>query len=182
MHATRILAGFLVAFAFGTGTARAADCARHEQRELFIEAGRGDEVDVGGAGLDLPLGTRCDEWDWRALVRLGVLRGREPPPAERAIWFASFVPNLRHELTQVFGATLSGEIGIGGSLLSHTRINEERRLSTAFQFTEFAGLSLEVPGETPFRVGARIQHISNGGVKHPNDGITFYSLVFSRTF
>ena len=66
--------------------------------------------------------------------------------------------------------------------LSHTQINSERKLSTGFQFSEILGFTLEVGGASPSSLSLRLQHISNGGIKHPNDGVTFASLVYSVPF
>jgi hypothetical protein len=172
MDAKRLLAAFLAC------TTLAAVGA--ERGEMFVEAGRGDEIDVAGLGWSFPFAGDREGWQWRALLRGALLRGREPPPAERTIWVASFIPSVRRRLATFSGAELYFEVGIGLSGLSHTRINSERRLSTAFQFSELAGLTLDVGGGSAFSL--RLQHISNGGVKHPNDGLTFASILYSRSF
>jgi hypothetical protein len=172
MDTKRLLAAF---FACTALTAAGAD-----RGELFVEAGRGDEIDVAGMGWNFPFAGDREGWQWRGLLRLALLRGREPPPAERTIWVASFIPSVRRHLATFSGANLYFDAGIGVSGLSHTRINSERRLSTAFQFSELAGLTLEVGGGSAFSL--RLQHISNGGIKHPNDGVTFASIVYSHRF
>ncbi len=71
------------------------------------------------------------------------------------------------------------DIGIGVHAISHVHINAERKLSTAFQFGEFIGATLDLGR---FEIGLRVQHVSNGGIKHPNDGLTYPLLTISRGF
>jgi hypothetical protein len=182
MDAKTLFVVSIVCIALGASAPAYAGCFEEKHGQLMVEAGRGDEVDVGGIDWGMRLAGDCDDWQWRGLMRLALLRGREPPPADRTIWVASFIPSARHRIAQPFGAELYLDAGLGVSALSQTRINSERRLSTAFQFSEFAGFTVEVGGDAPFSLSLRIQHISNGGIKHPNDGITFASLVYSRPF
>jgi len=147
-----------------------------------MEAGRGDEVDIAGMAYDAPLGTECHHWRWRSFFRLAELHGRDPLAADKEIWAATFIPYARAPIATAFGASLFGDIGIGVSGLSHTQINMERKFSTGFQFSEILGFTLELGGASPTSLSLRLQHISNGGIKHPNDGVTFASLVYSVPF
>lgn len=157
-------------------------CADDPRERFLLEAGRGDEVNIVSGGWASPYAGECDSWQWNAIVRLALLRGREPPPAEQTIWVASLIPSLRYPIAQPFGARLYGEIGVGVSALSHTHINSERRMSTAFQFSELGGVTLEMGEKGAHSLSLRLQHISNGGIKRPNDGITFISLGYSWSF
>ena len=68
--------------------------------------------------------------------------------------------------------------GIGVRLLSHTRV-DDRTLSTAFQFREFVGTGVDFGDHRQYGVGVRIHHVSNGGIKQPNYGVTFSEIVIS---
>ncbi len=99
-------------------------------------------------------------------------------PANRSIWDASATPVLE---LPVSGTPwpLRVDLGIGVHAISHTHINAARRLSTSFQFGEFIGATLDL-GRVG--IGLRVQHVSNGGIKHPNDGMTYTLLTISRGF
>lgn len=72
------------------------------------------------------------------------------------------------------------EAGFGVHLLSRERIDPDRELGMNFQFGEFIGGGVRFGEARQYSVGARIQHVSNGGLASQNDGITFVQLVLSR--
>jgi hypothetical protein len=174
-----------LALATAAGSARGA-CPGAQHGRLLLEDGRGDELAAGGVGWELPLGAPCDEarnrWQFGALIRVDRWRGREPAPAPHSIWDASITPFVRWPVEKPFDARLYLEGGIGLHLLSHTRINSDRRLSTAFQLGEYIGASLELGREGQYSLGIRLQHVSNGGAKRPNDGVTYPMIILSRSF
>jgi hypothetical protein len=65
------------------------------------------------------------------------------------------------------------DLGIGINFLSHTTLQDDKKFSTAFQFGELLGVGLRFGQGGAYELGARIQHMSNGKIKTPNDGITF---------
>ena len=69
------------------------------------------------------------------------------------------------------------EVSIGLNLLSQTQINEDRDFSTGLQFGEFLGAGVSFGGRHQFDIGLRLQHVSNGGIKNPNDGLTYGAPV-----
>jgi len=148
------------------------------------EAGRGDEVDVIGAAWDQPIGSECDgaERQLRVLVRIDRWRARGPEPAVKFVWDASVTPYMRWPVAHLAGMPLYADVGIGFHAISHTHINREREMSTAFQFGEFIGAAIQLDGRGDYEFGVRLQHVSNGGIKHPNDGITYPLVTLSRSF
>ena len=72
------------------------------------------------------------------------------------------------------------EAGFGVHLISRERIDPDRELGTNFQFGEFIGGGVRFGAERQYSIGARIQHVSNGGIASQNDGVTFAQLVLSR--
>jgi lipid A 3-O-deacylase len=66
------------------------------------------------------------------------------------------------------------EAAIGFHILSR-HISRERQFSTNFQFGDHVGAGMR-SGKYDF--GVRLQHISNGGIRHPNPGINFVLLRF----
>jgi len=154
---------------------------------LQIEGGRGDDVDVAGVAIDHALGDACDDDEMQVhlLARLDHWRARAPEPAVKHVLDASVTPFLRWPVGRLGESPLFADLGIGFHAISHTRINAEREMSTGFQFGEFAGISTHVNGEAGedgFELGLRLQHVSNGGIKHPNDGITYPLITLSRPF
>jgi outer membrane protein W len=74
------------------------------------------------------------------------------------------------------------EAGLGIHLLSHTMINQERRLPTAFEFGEILGLGVQFCPKLACSVAVRLQHVSNAGIKQPNNGITLTQASFGYRF
>ncbi len=74
------------------------------------------------------------------------------------------------------------EAGVGVHLLSHTRINNDRVLSTAFQFGENAGAGIAFGEHHRFEFGVYVQHESNARIKEPNNGLTYLGGVLRVAF
>ncbi len=75
---------------------------------------------------------------------------------------------------------MEGGIGVRG--ISHTRTSAERTMSTAFQFSDMAGIGWQWGAQNQHNLGLRVQHLSNAGIKRPNPGINFGQVYYSRAF
>lgn len=64
-----------------------------------------------------------------------------------------------------------GEAGIGAHVFSQLYDNNKRRFSTAFEFGDHVGVGYVFTDK--IEVGVKLQHFSNGGIKHPNSGANF---------
>jgi len=66
----------------------------------------------------------------------------------------------------------------GGAGVAFTDIGHPD-LSTTFQFTEQGGVGFRyhLDANTWLRVGSRVLHISNGGIKEPNTGVTTANVI-----
>jgi hypothetical protein len=115
-------------------------------------------------------------FDTRLVTQLAYWHGREHPAERSSLWDVSVTPMLRWVGPQA-AARWFVEIGIGVHLLSATRINTERNFSTAFQFGENAATGIAFGERQRYELGVYIQHVSNGGIKEPNDGITYFGLA-----
>jgi hypothetical protein len=73
-----------------------------------------------------------------------------------------------------------GEAGIGASLFSELYDNSGNRLSTAYEFADHIGVGYVL--DNKWDISARIQHYSNGGIKHPNSGVNWAVLRVARPF
>jgi lipid A 3-O-deacylase len=72
------------------------------------------------------------------------------------------------------------EGGVGAHLLSELYDNGGHQLSTAFEFGDHIGIGYVTASEID--VGLLIQHFSNGGIKHPNNGVNFAVVRVSHSF
>lgn len=66
-----------------------------------------------------------------------------------------------------------GEAGIGANVLTPIYDNNHRHFSTAFQFGDHLGFGFQ---RQKWSVGIKLQHYSNGAIKHPNPGANFAVL------
>jgi hypothetical protein len=78
------------------------------------------------------------------------------------------------------GSKFYGEAGIGAHVLSGLYDNNGRKLSTAIEFGSQLGIGYNLSPRAD--VGLSIQHYSNGGIKHPNNGVNFVSMIVSYYF
>ncbi|EEC66864.1 hypothetical protein OsI_33362 [Oryza sativa Indica Group] len=69
------------------------------------------------------------------------------------------------------GKGFYGEAGIGVHLFSKLYRNNDKVLSTAFQFGDHVGAGYVF--SNGLDLGIRLQHFSNGGIKQPNGGVNF---------
>jgi hypothetical protein len=119
------------------------------------------------------------EWpagqDWRLAgyweATAGVWDNREESTAELAL-----TPVFRLERGASRERSPYVEAAIGFHLVQ-THISAGRVFSTAFQFGEHIGVGYRFGEGGRFDLGARVQHISNGGIRKPNPG---FNLVVIR--
>lgn len=72
------------------------------------------------------------------------------------------------------------EAGIGAHLLSELYDNNGRRFSTNFQFGDHIGVGYVL--NNGWDLSLKIQHYSNGGIKHPNPGVNYAVLKAGYAF
>lgn len=70
------------------------------------------------------------------------------------------------------------EAGIGVAMFSGTTAGDQK-FGSAFNFEDRLGAGLKI-GDTQ-KVGLRVTHYSNAGIKEPNDGIESYALFYSHS-
>jgi len=152
---------------------------------IAVEAGVGNYVDVVGVGIG------SEDWkqwspgqDWSlslyGLARASFWRGHDHHNEDVVDLSAAPVLRLERISAGTFAPYVEASIGL--HLLSHTRINETRQFSTAFQFGEFLGVGVTFGDNRRYDVALHVQHVSNGGIKNPNDGLTYGAVVFQYRF
>jgi len=71
------------------------------------------------------------------------------------------------------------EVGIGAHYMSSIYDNNNRSFSTNFQFGDHIGIGYVARG---WDIALKIQHFSNGGIKHPNPGANFLVLKIRKAY
>jgi lipid A 3-O-deacylase len=74
------------------------------------------------------------------------------------------------------------ELGIGANVILPIYRNEEKRFSTEFNFGDHLGVGYQFGEMRHQELMIRVQHFSNGGIKHPNPGENFVQLRYSYRY
>jgi lipid A 3-O-deacylase len=158
----------------------------HAFDSAAVEIARGNQTDV------LRIGTN---WEWKE----GWLRSNNTSlggywELSAAFWRLNRFQNLvgnSHGLVD-FGATpvfrfqrsdslgWYAEGGIGLHYLSENYDNNGRQLSGNFQFGSHLGVGYSFACGVD--VGIKLRHVSNGGIRKPNDGVNFVAAAISYRF
>lgn len=143
---------------------------------LSVEAGNGDATNTARVGaiwnFDQKWFTDGD-WQvagfWEAMA--GNWRGHSSFGSNQTITDVGVTPVFRFEQKNpgAFAPYLEGAIGF--HLISPTFINAQRRFGSSFQFGDHVGAGVRFGEHQQFDLGYRFQHLSNGGIKKPNQGI-----------
>ena len=160
-----------------TGAAGAVD-------GISLEAGSGDGADMARVGL---------QWQWKSRwfqgenwhlggywdLALGYWHRSSPPGYNEDITEIGLTPVFRFQRNDLKGPYL--EAAVGFHLLSRTSLGD-KRFSTQFQFGDHLGAGLRFGAKGEFDLGYRFQHLSNAGIKRPNDGINFHQVRLQYHF
>ena len=154
---------------------------------ISVDAGIGNHVAVFGisaGSADWKRWSFGDDWSLGLYGKggLALWEGRDQDTQNKYVMDLSAYPVLRLETSTVSPFSPYLEASIGVNLLSRTRINDDREFSTAFQFGEFLGAGVTFGERHEYDFGLRVQHVSNGNIKFPNDGLTYGSLIFQYRF
>lgn len=153
---------------------------------LDVEAGTGNHVDVIALGVgarDLWRHTLGPHWAIATYVlgRVAYWGSLDNHPSVSAVYDFSVTPVLRLE-TSGRSPGFFFEVGVGLHALTHTRINQDRTFGSAAQFGEFFGPGVRFGRDGRYELSIRAQHVSNGGIRNPNDGLTYGSVVLRYRF
>lgn len=149
--------------------------------------GQGHAVFVSGAALHWNSLCQCTllkEYglETRLVAQLSYWHAQQHPTEHSSLWDTGLTPFLRWLPSGSYSIQPFIEAGVGIHLLSHTRINNDRNLSTAFQFGENAGAGIAFGEHHRYELGAYIQHESNARIKEPNPGLTYLGAVLRVGF
>lgn len=87
-------------------------------------------------------------------------------------------PVFRYQQTVRSSFSPYVEAAIGLHLIEPVRMDDGRGFTTAFQFGDHVGFGARFGERGQYDLGVRFQHLSNGGIKEPNNGINFAQVRF----
>ena len=153
---------------------------------VFVEYGNGDAADMArvGAGWDWNKQWFADgNWlvtgSWEASV--GTWRGNSVV-GNQTITDIGVTPVFRLQQKHPSGIAPYLEGAIGFHLISPTFIYANRQFGSSFQFGDHLGVGMRFGERRQFDLAYRYQHLSNGGIKQPNQGINFSQIRFAYHF
>lgn len=151
--------------------------------DLFVEAGRGDAaINEAGLGYDQEVAR------WRGLEAGTFLEGdleywRSTFRGDGARYLVTPGVLATERFQHLFGLPdLTGEIGVGGRLLSHVELSGGHDYSTAYQFQEVVGLRCNIDPSGDAFFALRGRHVSNGGLRQPNPGINSVMVLLGVNY
>jgi hypothetical protein len=151
---------------------------------MALEVGNGDGADMGRIAI---------QWDWNKRffqgadwhvgtywdLGLGQWRNNGFPNRNKDITEIGLTPVFRLQRNGLEGPY--AELGLGAHLQSATTIGD-KTMSTAFQFGSHLGVGYRFGVKRAFDLSYRYQHLSNAGIKKPNDGINFNQIRLQYHF
>ena len=93
-----------------------------------------------------------------------------------------FTPVFRFQSNNLTGLSPYVEAAIGIHFLSQTSVSDQRAFGSSFQFGDHLGAGLRFGDKGQYDVSYRYQHLSNGGLKDPNQGINFNQVRLQYHF
>ena len=153
---------------------------------------------INGAGLEIGHGNDSTElarvsarWDWdkrwsvsdgwiaSGFWEAGLARWDGGGIGPENLWDVSLTPvfRLRSGISKFY---LEG--AIGAHVLSKTHINSRRAFGTSLQFGDHVGFGWNFGDRDRYELGYRLQHVSNAGLKEPNNGINFHTIRFGYNY
>ena len=160
-----------------------APAPAHAISGFSFEIGTGEDADMARVGVQWDWGKRWLQtanwhlggyWD----VALGYWHTGDAGKHDNIFDFG-ITPVFRFQPNGLVGPYV--EAAIGFHALSHTSIGN-RRFSTAFQFGDHVGAGYRFGAKASYDLGYRFQHLSNGSIKRPNQGINFHQIRLQYNF
>lgn len=162
-------------------------CNLYALDAVSIELGNGDSTDTTRIGA-------AWNWDkqwftdgdwlvtgfWEASV--GTWRGNSAVGNNQTITDIGLTPVFRLQQKHMGSFAPYAEAAIGFHLISPTFIYANRKFGSAFQFGDHVGVGVRFGERQQFDLGLRYQHLSNGSIKQPNQGINLSQIRFAYHF
>ena len=155
---------------------------------ISVEDGNGNATDMVRAGVQWDWQKRWfDNGDWHLGgfwdASIGEWRGHAAIGGNQKVTDFGLTPVFRYQRnSSVFGILPYVEGAIGFHLISPTYINSDRKFGSAFEFGDHVGAGFRFGSREQYDLTYRFQHLSNGGIKKPNQGINFNQIRFAYHF
>jgi len=154
---------------------------------LFVEAGSGQLTNAARAGA---IWNMDRQWftggDWQVTgyweASAATLQGKSSSANNQRVTDLSVTPVFRLQQKDPTSIAPYLEGAIGFHLISPTSLYATRQLGSAFQFGDHIGIGILFGEHKQFELGYRFLHMSNGGIKRPNQGINLNLLHFVYHF
>jgi lipid A 3-O-deacylase len=163
----------------------------HAVDGMSLELGSSDSgnasVDMARVGL---------QWDWD--MRMGLSSNwyvggywdlslahwsnDSPARTNSSLTDIGFTPVFRLQQTNPGPVAPYMEAAVGAHFLTETSVSAERRFGSSFQFGSHVGVGLRFGARRAFDLSYRYQHLSNAGIKEPNQGINFHLVRIQYHF
>lgn len=154
---------------------------------ISVELGNGDYTDTARVGAIWNWDKQWfTEGNWLVAgfweASLGTWKGRSGVGNNQNITDLSITPVFRFQQKNPSGIAPYLEGAIGFHLITPTFVYANRHFGSAFQFGDHIGLGARFGDRQQFDLGYRYQHLSNGGIKKPNQGININQVHFTYHF
>lgn len=154
---------------------------------VSVEAGNGNSTDSARVGAIWNFNQQWfTEGDWLVAgfweATAGKLQGRSSAGNNQSITDIGVTPVFRFQQKNptAFAPYLEGAIGI--HLISPNYLYANRHLGSAFQFGDHIGAGVRFGEHHQYDLAYRFQHMSNGGIKKPNQGVNLNQVHFIYHF
>lgn len=154
---------------------------------VSFELGNGDHTDTVRAGAIWNWDRKWfTEGDWQVAgfweATAGTWQGRSSIGNNQTVTDLGLTPVFRLQQKNPASIAPYVEGAIGFHLISPAFIYANRRFGSAFQFGDHLGVGVRLGEHQQFDLGYRYQHLSNGGIKKPNQGINLNQIHFIYHF
>lgn len=154
---------------------------------VSVEMGNGDQTDTARVGAIFDFERQWfTDGDWLVTgyweAEAGRWRGHSAVGTNQTVTDVGVTPvfRLQQKNPSEFAPYLEGAIGF--HLISPAFIYANRRFGSSFQFGDHLGFGVRFGEHHQFDLGYRYQHLSNGGIKKPNQGINLNQIHFVYHF
>ena len=135
------------------------------------------------------------QWDWNKKLieagtwhiggyweaNLGYWDNRSNGRTDSELFEIGFTPVFRFQQNSIIGLAPYAELGIGLHFLSRSSVGTQRQFGSSFQFGSHIGAGVRFD-RGRYDIGYRYQHLSNVGIRQPNQGINFHQLRLQYHF
>ena len=150
---------------------------------VSVESGHGTGTDIWRIGAQWKWDKKwSDDGHWHLGAYWDLQLGQWRGTGKNSISDIGLTPVFRYQKSDLSGVAPYLEGAIGFHFISNTRLDANRAFGSTFQFGDHIGAGVRFGEKGRYDLGVRLQHLSNGGIKQPNNGINFSLVRFSYNF